>query len=570
MSQPIQFVQPNRDFNSDFGGRSFQSTAGPPTGLRGEQPSYGASNVPGNAIPSPEVLRDTSGRRSNATIQYNRVVPASTDAEKEFIKDASGGTLVFAHHPKASGISEKGFGTERPTRIVSLPYLLSKKKSGDGNVAHPYYPEGFAQLNRTSETAGDFARVAFDSTFHVDGGGYYVEDKAVLYLVALSTYVASKMSPALDSNEWANLRQGLRNVFVPYNIPQGYFDTVLESIDAQDTISDALHYAKQRYIAKVLYDETDGILNKLDRCTPDGAVLYRYSSSNTPDIEFDAQQNALYNIVISGHAMLTSWAQYEPTNPASLSSKLRTGPRDTLFVLLVATVFSTSETGHQVKDADDWSAGLTDKVRDDIEDKKVPVLSNFRLVRSTSEQLQNSKSYAAKKTARIFTTNHDIIIGAWRIGSTIDSAASRLDGASKFAPQTSGITASLGIRWVDASTLAKTFSPFQHAVGYGVGTYEKNEVFARDAYVSNSGEDGLKMVDKQLSEMSQTYRNDSGEAQTILNDVDDFNALTIAFLKRPETMNALVKDMTGARKDAFERNLTAASDDLSRVINPLV
>lgn len=123
---------PERAPNGDFGGRSFQGNAGPPTAMRATAPPFpGAPNIPGSGIDGGNVLRDTPGRRSDATVQYNCVVPTGPMGSQMYAETSalSGGALAFGYDD--GSLDGRGrSGPDKMQRLVSYAHLASYMTSG--------------------------------------------------------------------------------------------------------------------------------------------------------------------------------------------------------------------------------------------------------------------------------------------------------------------------------------------------------------------------------------------------------------------------------------------------------
>jgi hypothetical protein len=139
-------VQPQRAPGSDFSGLAYQPTSGNPINM-----GKGLISPPGASAGTPisrgagEILRDTPGKRSNATIQYSYVVPAGSVESQEETKDLhTAGTLAYGmpfgaktlygmavdRNKRARGAAGSK-GPDRQSRLVSHSYLTTPTTASD-------------------------------------------------------------------------------------------------------------------------------------------------------------------------------------------------------------------------------------------------------------------------------------------------------------------------------------------------------------------------------------------------------------------------------------------------------
>lgn len=148
----MRAVPTGRPPNSDFG---FRPTAGAPSNLRTETPAFpGAPNAPpASTIPVPEMLYDTSGKRSNATVTYHCVVPMDGNFsydeghrrvetnQYQKTKHLRPGQLGFTYPDSQLG-RRMGSGTEKMKQLVSFPYLSSATAAADKSNWTNKAPDG--------------------------------------------------------------------------------------------------------------------------------------------------------------------------------------------------------------------------------------------------------------------------------------------------------------------------------------------------------------------------------------------------------------------------------------------
>ena len=159
-------VVPERVPNGDFGGRSFQGNSGDPSGFAGAPPGFpGAPNRVGAALSQPTILRDTPGRRSNATIQYACTVPVRTKLEKAQTKNLVHGELAFVYNNDSDGASLRTTGAgDKLTRLAAYTHMsahvaLCKDPEGPNGAAGS--PGPAANVDRRA--GSDLANLGLES-----------------------------------------------------------------------------------------------------------------------------------------------------------------------------------------------------------------------------------------------------------------------------------------------------------------------------------------------------------------------------------------------------------------------
>lgn len=159
-------VAPERAPNGDFGGRSFQSNSGDPSGFLGAPPGFpGAPNRVGSTLSQPTILRDTPGRRSNATIQYACTVPVRTKLEKAQTKNLVHGELAFVYNndSDATPLRTTGAG-DKLTRLAAYTHMtahvaLCKASKVDNGILVSPGPQSNVDLLASS----DLSDLGFES-----------------------------------------------------------------------------------------------------------------------------------------------------------------------------------------------------------------------------------------------------------------------------------------------------------------------------------------------------------------------------------------------------------------------
>ncbi len=152
---------------------------------------------------------------------------------------------------------------------------------------------------------------------------------------------------------------------------------------------------------------------------PDGMVLSKLESPAGDTIssqQLDARQAQLFNIAVQGPALAKSW-----TGDSALASM----PMDRVFMALVAK-----------KDGSN--------------------LSKFRVMRTTSSHLV-AHSTATKKPCGL--GDKEVIVGAWCIGTVLDSAASRSTVGSlvRTAPASMALNVNVNVQWWSGDKLHNAY-----------------------------------------------------------------------------------------------------------------
>ena len=452
----ISGIGPERTPNGDFGGRSFQGVGGPPTSLRGAPvPFPGAPNKPGSDIGEPNIMRDTAGRRSNATVQYSRVVPMGSKAQKLETEGLQPGVLAWTSNDERMQ-KRAGRGVERMYKLTSWNWLQSEvmlqPPPQGGAVAGrpPRAPGDLGPRQRHAVRDGGTGEVGVELT--AGAAEYFQLNRpAMVGGVLASPYLMwgprdgalpiRSSADVIDNTEYDMLNPVRTLWHVLYETPD---DDDREEAAFRDKLRrEDLLLPEGLVPPRLLSREVMG------GYTPDGFVLYKYSTEGADSVaegELDDAQNGLFNIVVGGHALVTSWAVFDPVERpygavqgSKKSKRLVTMPRDTLFIVVK---------GRWLKNGDDDGGWFVD----------------LRYVRSTSEELMRNSTNTRRlgPDTNVDLKEDEFVLGAWRIGSVIDSAASRTRPSSfATAPvtptQAMGLTVSVGIHWVTSYALHDMF-----------------------------------------------------------------------------------------------------------------
>ena len=157
--------------------------------------------------------------------------------------------------------------------------------------------------------------------------------------------------------------------------------------------------------------------------SPDGMVLSKLESPAGDTIssqQLDARQAQLFNVAVQGPALAKSWTG---------DSKLASMPMDRVFMALVAK-----------------------KKDDTLSDNN---LSKFRVMRTTSSHLV---AYSATDD-RCGLGDKEVIVGAWCIGTVLDSAASRSTVGSlvRTAPASMALNINVNVQWWSGDRLHNAY-----------------------------------------------------------------------------------------------------------------
>jgi hypothetical protein len=436
----ISGIGPERAPNGDFGGRSFQGVGGAPNSLRGAPvPFPGAPNTPGSDIGEPNIMRDTAGRRSNATVQYSRVVPMGSKEQKLETEALQAGVLAWTSGDDRMQ-KRAGRGVERMYKLTSWNWLQSEVPllpvdpdagRAQGQPPRPQNHSSMRQKHALRE--GGATEAALELT--ANAAAYF----------GLDNPNRMATSPYLMWRDWDTDGYSLRDP---------------ESIDVSYDMLD-----KVRKLWHIIYetdDEDEGTFQEelqsggflpqgtvpsrllsravMGKYTPDGFVLYKYSTEGTDSVaegQLDDAQNGLFNIVVSGHAMVTSWAVFDPValpyievQPTKKAKRLVTMPRDTLFIILKGKWVT-----EEASEGGGWFIDL-------------------RYVRSTSEELIR---YSTRTKRLGPDTNVNLKEDEVVLGAASRTRPSTFNTAPVAPAQTMGLTVSVGIRWVTSYELHDMF-----------------------------------------------------------------------------------------------------------------
>lgn len=217
---------------------------------------------------------------------------------------------------------------------------------------------------------------------------------------------------------------------------------------------------------KWLYQQL--MLNGLLDWSPDGVVMSKLSEGDRLlDDELDSRDGMLFNIAISGPAISSLW---------STEAELEVMPLDRVFIAIIADRWKGKDSKWTPKggktEAESYKNERDDAIKKNADNNPETEyhLTNFRVRKMTSSQLVKACRPDGKPLEELQLKRGgelaEYIVGAWCIGSILDSAASRagdsnsnLMGAVKRTRVNSAHNLAVKIEWWDADKLARAYGP---------------------------------------------------------------------------------------------------------------
>lgn len=497
--------------NGDFGGRSYQPHSGRPsqigTALVGPVGSDASSTIQG--IGGAPILGDRPGKASNWTIDYARVVAATTELEKNEIATLyTKGRLAFvmATIPPSlyaaadsSSLNRRcavgaGIGVDRLCRLVSYDYLTEFLEPSEANLGYdntviggyiavftntprqrithmlnmalgtPGSPHFNAQttglsLNTTNAGAGlvekarkngSVTAASFPTFAHDNGSG-----------LTLSPYLL----PSRYAKKWQD-RKGLPNAN-SIGADRAFFESK-EKDGVNELKKPEVHIhppdasAKEQYmnpyeqarrqLEAFYYARDEGLFSEraLGPWRPDGLIINKYDTSSIDDeitLALDASQNALFNVAAAGRALCTQFAVMSNPTRARMGNRLAELVHDRQRRNRLLTM-----------PGDELYVVVIAEIVDDTTTAKVAQrLRNLRFELSTSEELgkhstpKKSGDPESRLQATMGLKESEVIVGAWRLARVVDNSATRPAPRSGFEatrnPNSFGIDTVVDIKW---------------------------------------------------------------------------------------------------------------------------
>jgi hypothetical protein len=226
----------------------------------------------------------------------------------------------------------------------------------------------------------------------------------------------------------------------------------------------------------------DGSIN---RFRPSGTVIYRYTTSGG-DVEADAvlesAQHGIFNLCVQGHTLSASFTGFASAvrNSNKRTKRLVSFPRDEMFIVVIGRLNLFHLGLHKAHMTEESSANpmMPPEANSFSENWQIegspvweailntPAIDHIRYERSTTDEMHRMSPTRLATTKDGYLAADEVILGAWRIGSVIDNAASRMLPPGMATPSAAlsqmGVTLTLGIRWVNSYELQERFfrSPY--------------------------------------------------------------------------------------------------------------
>ena len=502
---------PERAPNGDFGGRSFQAVGGAPTGIRATGPGFpGAANTPGQGIGAPEILRDTPGRRTDATVQYNCVVPMGPKFSREHAETEGlhPGALCFVHNDESLEKSGR-YGPDKMQRLVSYEHLASHLGGSTMRVPgvtgediqearEVQTARGYPDAVQVIELRSDYQVIPLEAKWYENRTGYVDALETgppsinLLSFPYLITVDAARNTQQMLQSPF--ISAWLKTPFLMWAVEQsdasyGTWESVRDNPFGTDgppwsTTRDAEvrrvnggpEYAAEQTLEPIeKFADLDDmpqmqayrmyIEHQLDGAGLDGAcvnafrahgiVIYKFATQGKDidaEIELDYRQNGIFNVCIQGKTLSAPFTSFATAarNSHKRQKRLVTLPRDRMYIVVVGRLNLTGK-GNEIPQRNMGQRPPNGQ----------SVIDHIRYERTTSEEFLQKMRYRMSIEKGSFLRENEVILGAWRIGSVVDNAASRAmpsgSPTSALGLQAMGITLQVGIRWVTSYELHETY-----------------------------------------------------------------------------------------------------------------
>jgi hypothetical protein len=448
-----------------FGLGSAYNALSPPNqfGNAGAFTDAGISSNTGGGIAVPGMQKD-SIPTTNRVIPYTRVVPVTSSASTE-LKGLKYGDVAFLGKNMSLRGRKKGgralvaptmsSGVDSPSRLATIEYLESELKDN----THPFIL-GDAQLKPDDSTelptgirhmanlarGGIEVEVGINDSLNIyPTSGQLKDNSCFLWPLAAHLtdpkYVEDKSVAPIERKR--RKRKNKDAVDNPQTVAANLLCRPKIPTDKAKVLLDMLY--------KRLDEHTAGAM-PLTRWTPDGIVIYRYTtedgssemSSETLDHMAERRQGAMFNIAVAGPATTFAWTSQE--NP-TLSKRCICLPRNMYYLLVVA------------------KQGLVDAKQ---------AFTKFRLLRTTSFDLNQYSCPAGvaggagvnSGEGRMGLDTDEVIIGGWQIGSVMDNSAAPMSTLGGGASLTGGPNIRSGAMGARIAVSIKPVSPFDLHLQY--------------------------------------------------------------------------------------------------------
>lgn len=434
-------------------GLSYQPNSGNPSAFQARRPDFStfarAIETPTSLTDVGPMLNNTAGKTSNATIQYARVVPMKNDFDRAVVYNLNRGTLSFVVSLNAK---------DDPLVVNNL--TVTQTLNGEttvsgslGNRARNYKHAG-QEVSEIVSWPFLSATSPDDRTTLRLGGQDYVNPTYGMTVQNATLLLSERsvlMPGVLDSNYIQRVENSAFLQPVPQKNPSSWSNVIRSNGEAKTPYSNLkVVKAFQKLDTALLSSE------KLGALVPDGMVINKYETEDNAmdQAMLDASQHGLFNIAVAGHSLCTSWASFEGKRKRDALAF----PRHELYVLIVGTpvnLLPKSSSNSPQKNTTSVPTGYAASITNGESLSYV----NLRYQRANSNQMYNLSSMRNDEDAHSILGKHEYVLGAWRIASVIDTAASKLDvdGAPLNMKSSYALTTSIRIRWVSALDLYEKF-----------------------------------------------------------------------------------------------------------------
>lgn len=488
---------PERAPNGDFGGRSFQGVSGAPTAMRAVAPGFpGAANTPGAAIGAPSILRDTPGRRTDATVQYNCVVPMGPKNSRENAETAGliPGALAFVHNDDSLQLRGR-FGPDKMQRLVSYEHLASQiGEPGTTGITSDELREAIGVKNaRAYPDAVQVCELRSDyQVIPLQANAY--SDPEIRKMLDSLSYVITSITDLRNTDPMQmgqELSLGVRMPWMTawlaspflmwadqggawWNRPDkggngpdwnAGLNEVVRTNDAfeggeqeqDDRYADWDDMPQKKAYRTLIYDALDGEggAEGINRFRAHGIVIYKFATQGKDvdaEIELDYRQNGIFNLCVQGKTLSSSVVSFATTarDSSKRQKRLVTLPRDRMYIVVVGRLNPTGKGLNEPPRPGSGGPG-----------EGTPCIDHIRYERTTSEEFLQQMRFRMSYDKGSFLRENEVILGAWRLGSVTDNAASRAlpsgSPTSAMGLQAMGVTMQVGIRWVSSFELHETY-----------------------------------------------------------------------------------------------------------------
>ncbi len=451
-----------------FGNRAIRPVGRPGdvTGAGRFSNPLGEGSRPNNVNAPTVTDLDTAGKRSNAVVQLNIVVPMRGALARAQTKDLHNGALAFVWNDTTLHNLHIKNRTEQLTRLASYSFL--DEPAGDTQSLLPYVDSaddikkarGYIKKPRMVEALTRYQEIKTSvltkniqiSSTAIDEVKWNIKTRstetllkfhsASPFLLPLSAFGIKKEEDAkyLGMSTDINIPQKLQAKLAA----QQAYGLSTRSTDTAELEAEPLR--KELFSTDGTYSGSDGCVGKIGDLRPHGAVIYKYSTETDAKMEheLDAMHNAMFNIAVQGMAIVSDFA-YDPAKAYRIyqtrqsQMRLASLPRDNYYIVIVGR-YNLMGIGQ-----------LAD----------VTSIDQLHFELTTDADMQRNLRNRLHPDHGGFLEADEFILGAWRIGSAVDVAATRLKNTkgSISVRDRSTFTSmlALGIKWLSSVQLHRMF-----------------------------------------------------------------------------------------------------------------